>query len=68
MSRVLVIIIRGYQALTRGGTPRCRYVPSCSNYAIEALQRYGAVKGTFLAVKRILRCHPWGGSGYDPVP
>lgn len=68
MSRVLVIIIRGYQALTRGRPPRCRYVPTCSNYAIEALMRHGALKGTWLAVNRIIRCHPWGGSGYDPVP
>ena len=48
--------------------PTCRYAPSCSAYAIGALRRYGAVKGGWLALKRILRCHPWGGSGYDPVP
>jgi uncharacterized protein len=46
----------------------CRYNPSCSAYAIEALSRYGAVKGGLLAGKRILRCHPWGGHGFDPVP
>jgi uncharacterized protein len=46
----------------------CRYNPSCSAYAIEALSRYGAVKGGWLAGKRILRCHPWGGHGFDPVP
>ena len=46
----------------------CRYQPTCSAYAAEALQRYGAFKGGMLALKRIGRCHPWGGSGYDPVP
>lgn len=48
--------------------PVCRYTPTCSQYAIEAIQKYGPFKGMWLAVKRILRCHPWGGSGYDPVP
>jgi uncharacterized protein len=48
--------------------PSCRYQPSCSAYAIEALSRYGAAKGGWLAAKRILRCHPFGGHGYDPVP
>lgn len=46
----------------------CRYVPTCSEYAIEAINKYGVIKGTFLAVKRIFSCNPWGGSGYDPVP
>ena len=46
----------------------CRYAPSCSEYAIEALQKHGASHGTALAARRIARCHPWGGSGYDPVP
>ncbi len=48
--------------------PSCRYTPTCSQYAVEALKRYGIFKGSWLAVKRIARCHPWGGSGYDPVP
>lgn len=47
---------------------RCRYVPSCSEYAQQALQQYGAAKGLWLSVKRLCRCHPWGGHGLDPVP
>ena len=46
----------------------CRYQPSCSSYAIEALQTHGVLRGSYLAARRIGRCHPWGGSGYDPVP
>ncbi|EKE78312.1 membrane protein insertion efficiency factor YidD [Oceanibaculum indicum] len=46
----------------------CRFAPSCSEYALEALATHGALKGGYLAARRILRCHPWGGSGYDPVP
>lgn len=48
--------------------PSCRYTPSCSKYAAEAIRKYGPFKGGYLAAKRILSCHPWGGSGYDPVP
>ena len=48
--------------------PVCRYTPTCSQYAVEALKKYGPLKGLWLAVKRLCRCHPWGGSGYDPVP
>jgi putative membrane protein insertion efficiency factor len=48
--------------------PSCRYTPTCSTYAIEALKKHGPIKGLYLAAKRILSCHPWGGSGYDPVP
>ena len=48
--------------------PSCRFTPTCSQYALEALRRHGAIKGSWLAIKRLLRCNPWGGSGYDPVP
>ena len=48
--------------------PSCRFTPTCSQYALEAIRKYGPFKGGYLAVRRILRCHPWGGSGYDPVP
>jgi putative membrane protein insertion efficiency factor len=48
--------------------PKCRFTPTCSNYALEALKKYGVFKGTWLAIRRISRCHPWGGHGFDPVP
>ncbi|WP_221409268.1 membrane protein insertion efficiency factor YidD [Dysgonomonas alginatilytica] len=48
--------------------PTCRYTPTCSEYAVQAVKKHGPVKGTWLAMKRISRCHPWGGHGYDPVP
>ncbi len=48
--------------------PSCRYTPTCSQYALQALRKYGPIKGSWLALKRLLRCHPWGGSGYDPLP
>jgi putative membrane protein insertion efficiency factor len=65
----LLLLVRIYRyAVSPFLGANCRYEPSCSAYAIEALQRYGAFQGTKLAAKRIARCHPWGGSGYDPVP
>ena len=48
--------------------PSCRFTPTCSEYAVQAIKKHGPAKGTWLAIKRIARCHPWGGSGYDPVP
>ncbi len=48
--------------------PSCRYEPTCSAYAVEALQRHGLIRGAYLTTRRLLHCHPWGGSGYDPVP
>ena len=64
-----LILIRAYQwTLSPLLGPRCRYLPGCSEYAYEALQRHGLLIGGWLAVRRVLSCHPWGGHGYDPVP
>lgn len=69
ITRLLILPIRFYQrCISPMLPPACRFTPTCSQYAVEALQKYGPLKGLYLAVKRILRCHPWGGSGYDPVP
>ena len=69
MRRVLIAIVRGYQyVLSPWWGRQCRFAPSCSHYAIEALERHGAIAGSWLALKRILRCHPWNPGGYDPVP
>lgn len=48
--------------------PTCRYTPTCSEYSIQSLKKYGLIKGVYLSIKRIVNCHPWGGSGYDPIP
>ncbi len=62
-------MIRAYQLLVAPVLPpSCRYYPSCSHYAAEAVALHGPRRGSLLAVRRLLRCHPWGGSGYDPVP
>ena len=69
ITRLLILPIRFYQRyISPMLPPACRFTPTCSQYAVEALQKYGPLKGLYLAVKRILRCNPWGGSGYDPVP
>jgi putative membrane protein insertion efficiency factor len=67
-ARAMISGIRAYQAVARRRPSPCRYWPSCSNYAIEAIERHGARKGGWLAMVRIGRCHPWGGHGVDPVP
>ena len=69
IAKALILLTRGWQlGPSRILPPSCRFQPSCSAYAITALQRYGAAKGGWLALKRIFRCHPWGGAGYDPPP
>ena len=69
MKQTLILIVRAYQALLApllGGA--CKFHPSCSQYAVEAIERHGARRGAWLALKRLLRCHPFGAGGYDPVP
>lgn len=67
--RAVILPIRFYQQCISPMTPAsCRFVPTCSQYAVEAVKTHGVAKGLRLAAKRISRCHPWGGSGYDPVP
>jgi putative membrane protein insertion efficiency factor len=69
LARLLVIFVRGYQLAISPLLPAsCRYTPTCSQYAIEALHRHGALKGSWLTVRRIGRCHPFRAGGYDPVP
>ncbi|WP_082703453.1 membrane protein insertion efficiency factor YidD [Novosphingobium sp. Fuku2-ISO-50] len=69
MKRILILLVKAWQiGPSAVMPPTCRYMPSCSAYAIEALERHGAFRGGWLTLKRLLRCHPWGGSGYDPVP
>jgi len=69
IARILILAARGWQlGPSTLLPPSCRYQPSCSAYAIAALQRYGALRGGWLALCRLLRCHPWGGCGHDPVP
>ena len=68
-AKLLILLIRVYQLTLSPFIGRnCRYTPTCSNYGIEAIKKYGALKGGWLTIKRILSCNPGGGSGYDPVP
>jgi putative membrane protein insertion efficiency factor len=67
--KFFILLIRFYQAaISPYFMPSCRFTPSCSAYGIEAIQKYGALRGGWLILKRLARCHPWGGSGIDPVP
>ncbi|MFN5579472.1 MAG: membrane protein insertion efficiency factor YidD [Akkermansiaceae bacterium] len=75
VSKILILFIRFYQLaiapwlrFMAGGNGMCRHDPSCSHYGIEALKIHGPIKGSWLILKRLLRCHPWGTHGYDPVP
>jgi uncharacterized protein len=66
---ILIALLRAYQYAVSPWLGRsCRFFPSCSEYAVEAVAKYGAAKGGYLAIRRILRCHPWHPGGYDPVP
>ncbi len=68
MKYLLIGFIKIYQLIPGPWHKMCRYTPTCSDYSIIALKRFGALKGSFLSIKRILSCAPWGGMGYDPVP
>lgn len=70
MKKILIAMVRFYQKYISPckGRPSCRFIPTCSQYALEALEKYGAIKGSLLAIRRILRCHPFSAGGYDPVP
>jgi putative membrane protein insertion efficiency factor len=66
--RALTKVIGWYQVVHADRPSPCRFVPSCSTYALDAIETRGAAVGSWLALRRLLRCHPWGGHGYDPVP
>lgn len=69
LARLLSLPVRGYRLVASPWVGHgCRFQPTCSAYALEALARHGGLRGAWLAARRIARCHPWGGSGYDPVP
>lgn len=69
LAKLMIGAIRFYQrGISPLGPPRCRYHPTCSRYALESVESHGPARGSWLAFRRILRCHPWGGSGFDPVP
>jgi hypothetical protein len=68
LGKMVILLIKGYQKVSFLKAPSCRFYPSCSSYSIEAIEKYGILKGGWLAVKRISRCHPFHIGGYDPVP
>jgi len=69
LSLPFIALIKLYQWIISPAIgPRCRFTPTCSEYAVEALKKHGLIKGSWLVIKRVSRCHPWGGHGYDPVP
>ncbi|MDD5888763.1 MAG: membrane protein insertion efficiency factor YidD [bacterium] len=68
MKKILIFLIKIYQKMPLSCHNSCRHIPTCSNYAIEALETYGTIKGSYLTIKRILKCNPFGTYGYDPVP
>lgn len=68
MKHIIIFFIKIYQKIPGPWHSMCRHTPTCSNYAIEALEKYGAFKGSVLAFKRIIKCNPYGTYGYDPVP
>jgi uncharacterized protein len=68
LARLLLGLLALYRATAAMRTPRCRFLPTCSTYAVEAVRSHGALRGTWLAVRRVGRCHPWNLGGFDPVP
>lgn len=68
MKYLLIGIIKIYKLIPGPWHDACRFTPTCSDYSIDAIKRFGALKGSWLSIKRIIRCNPWGGKGYDPVP
>ena len=70
MKHILIFLVKFYQTHLSGlkSAPSCRFIPTCSEYAVQALTKYGAIKGTYLAIRRLLKCHPFHKGGYDPLP
>lgn len=67
-AHLLHALVRGYRYAAAGRPTPCRFVPTCSQYALDALEAHGAARGLWLTTRRLARCHPWGGHGWDPVP